>query len=129
MQCGYCDTDELVYELEPSRGGTVNRCLVCLAIEQGQQQLDLPFDRWKDRDMIEPPEGEDTPDFEAFDPTRHDYLTARAWFKVLARIQDDDPILKSDPDAIGTIFNSTREFLSNVMGEDAHKRPSEFRAE
>ncbi|WP_435065926.1 hypothetical protein [Halobaculum sp. EA56] len=128
LTCGYCDTDELVYELESDRG-PVRRCIECLAIEQGQQQLSLPFDVWIDRDDIEPPEADDAPDFEPFDPVRSDYETARAWFSVLARLKDDDPIVKRDPDTHGTIAESTREFLANVMGEDAHKRPSELRQE
>lgn len=127
-ECGYCGTGELVYELNPSRGGTVNRCIECLAIERGQQQFSLPFEAWLDREEVEPPEAEDAPDFEAFDPREHDYKTAQAWFRILARLKDDEPILKRDPEAIGTVFEDTREFLINVMGEDAHKRPSELRA-
>lgn len=127
MNCDYCDTDELVYRLNPSRGGTVTRCIECLAIEQGQQQFNLPFEQWKDRDDIHPPEGEDTPDFEPFDPAQHDYQTARAWFTVLARIKDNEPIVKRDEDAIGAIFEDTREFLIRTMGEDAYKAPSELR--
>src|SRR5699024_3517939 len=100
-----------------------------LAIEQGQQQFDLPFRMWIDRDEIEAPEHPDAPDVEAFDPRKHDYQTARAWFRVLARLTNDDPILKRDPDASGTIFEDTREFLTNVMGSDAHKRPSELMAD
>ena len=125
--CGYCGTDELVYELHPGRGGAAYRCIECLAIEQIQQQLDLPFERWLDRDDIEPSGHPNEPEFEAFDPRKHDYNTARAWAKVLARLKDDSPILKRDPDAIGTVFEDTREFLTNVMGSDAHKPPSELR--
>lgn len=127
--CDYCGTDGIVYELRPSRGGTVNRCIECLAVEQGQQKFGLPFDAWMDRDDVEPPEADDAPDFEPFDPREHDYLAARAWFQVLARIKDDEPIVKRDPDAIGTIFEDTREFLINVMGSDAHKRPSDLRSD
>lgn len=126
VECGYCGSSELAYELESDRG-VMNRCIRCLAIEQGQQKLSLPFDVWVDRDDIEPPEGDDTPDFEAFDPTRSDYETARAWFKILARIVQDDPIIKRDPDDIGTVCDDTREFVTNIMGADAHKRPSELR--
>lgn len=127
-KCDYCGSDELVYQLELGRGGSVNRCIECLAVEQGQKQFSLPFEAWLDRDDVEPPEADDAPDFEAFDPREHDYKTARAWFQVLARIKDDEPIIKRDPDAIGTIFKDTRDFLINVMGSDAHKRPSELRA-
>lgn len=127
--CDYCDTDELVYELNPARGGVVHRCIECLAIEQGQQKFSLPFDTWLDRDNVEPPEHDDAPDFEPFDPRKHDYKAAQAWFKILARIKDDEPLVKRDPDAIGTVFEDTREFLVNLMGADAHKRPSELRGE
>jgi len=126
-QCGYCDTDELVYRLESDRG-TVYRCIECLAIEQIQQQFSLPFDVWLDRDDIEPMGVEGEPDFEPFDPRKHDYNTAKAWSRVLARLKDDDPIVKRDPSAIGTIFEDTREFLTKIMGDDAHKRPSELRS-
>lgn len=126
--CDYCDTTNLVYRLESDRGA-VNRCIPCLAIEQGQQKFQMPFEVWLDRDDIEPPDQDkfpDAPDFDAFDPREHDYKTARAWFTVLARVRSDKPILKRDPEAIGTIFEDTREFLINFMGADAHKRPSEL---
>jgi hypothetical protein len=126
-RCGYCDTDRLVYRLESGRG-VVCRCIECLAIEQIQEQLSLPFEAWVDRDDIEPPESEDAPNFDPFDPTEHDYKTARAWASVLARLKDDDLIVKRDPETHGTIFEDTREFLTNVMGADAHKRPSELRS-
>lgn len=117
--CDYCGSEELAYELESHRG-PVCRCIECLAIEQGQQQLEMPFDTWLERDELE------APDVDPFDPRKHDYKTARAWFTVLARIKDDDPIVKRDPDAIGTIFEDTREFLINIMGEAAHYPPSEI---
>lgn len=126
-ECGYCSTTEMVYPLSV-RGGQKYRCIECLAIEQGQQQLSLPFDAWLDRDDIEPPAGDDTPDFEAFDPRKNDYESAQAWLRILARLKDDDPIVKPDAGAIGTINEGTREFLMNVMGEDAHKKPSELKA-
>jgi len=128
-QCDYCDGTDLVYEFHPGRGGTVHRCIECLAIEQGQQQLDMPFEVWINRDDIEPTDHPDDPIEDPFDPRKMGYETARAWFRVLARLKDDDPIIKRDPDAIGTVAENTREFLTNVMGEDAHKRPSEIRAE
>jgi len=127
--CDYCDGEELVYELHPGRGGVAHRCIECLAIEQIQQQLSLPFDAWVGRDDIEPTGHEDEPDFEPFDPTEHDYKTARAWSQVLARIKDDSAIVKRDPGGFGTIFEDTREFLTNVMGSDAHKSPSELRGD
>jgi len=125
--CDYCDTDELVYELSPARGGKVHRCIGCLAIEQGQQKFSLPFERWLDRDEIEPSDHEDAPDFDPFDPRELDYNVARAWFTVLARLKDDERIVKRDADAPGAIADETREFLTNLMGSDAHKRPSELR--
>lgn len=125
VECGYCGTADLAYELESDRG-PLRRCIECLAIEQGQQQLNLPFEVWLDRDEIEPPDHPDAPDIDPFDPRELDYKSAKAWFRVLARLKDDDPIVKRDPDAHGTIFEDTREFLVNVMGEDAHKRPSEL---
>lgn len=127
-RCDYCGTDELVYRLESDRG-PVNRCIECLAIEQLQQQVSLPFEVWIDRDDIEPPDQEkfpDAPDFEPFDPREYDYQTIQSWARILARLKDDDSIVKRDPDAIGTIFEDTREFLVNFMGADAHKRPSEL---
>jgi len=128
--CDYCDrTDATVYKLESGRG-TVRRCIRCLAVEQIQQKFSMPFEVWMDRDDVEPPDQEqfpDAPDFEAFDPREHDYQAARAWATILARLVDDDPILKRDPDAIGTVFEDTREFLTNVMGAEAHKSPSELR--
>jgi hypothetical protein len=127
--CDYCGTDALVYELNPSRGGTVHRCLECLAIEQGQQQFGLPFEAWLDRDDIDPVDHEDAPEFEPYDLTEADYHRARAWFRILARIKDDNPILKRDPDALGAIYEDTRTFLTNLMGADAHKRPSELEAD
>jgi len=127
--CDYCDTDELVYELHPGRGGTVHRCIECLAIEQGQQQFSMPFDVFLDRDMIEPTDHPDDPIEEAYDPREMSYNIARAWFTILARLKDDDPIIKRDPEAIGTVADETRTFLTNLMGADAHKRPSELRDE
>lgn len=128
VQCDYCDAEHLAYELNSDRG-RVTRCIECLAIEQGQQQFTLPFDAWLDRDDVEPVDHPDAPDFDPFDPREHDYKTARAWFTVLARIKSDDPILKRDPEAIGTIAEDTRSFLTNIMGADAHKSPSELEAE
>ena len=127
-RCDLCDTDELVYRLESDRG-SVNRCIECLAIEQLQQQVNLPFEVWIDRDEIEPPDQDkfpDAPEFDPFDPREHSYETVRSWARVLARLKDDDPIVKRDPDAIGTIFEDTRTFLTNFMGSDAYQRPSDL---
>jgi len=125
LRCGYCDSPDLAYELDSDKGPVV-RCIPCLAIEQGQQGFSLPFEAWLDRDMIEPPEAEDAPDFEPFDPREANYESARSWFQILARIQQDDPLVKRDPDDFGTIREETREFLVNFMGADAHKPPSEL---
>ena len=126
VECDYCGSEHLAYELDSDRG-PVSRCIECLAIEQGQQQLNLPFDVWLDRDMVESPDHPDAPDIEPFDPRELDYKSAKAWFQVLARLKDDDPLVKRDPDAHGTICEDTREFLINIMGADAHKHPSELK--
>lgn len=125
VECDYCGSTELAYELESGRG-PVCRCIECLAIEQGQQKLNMPFDVWIDRDIVEPPEHPDAPDMEPYDPRELGYKTAKAWFQVLARLKDDDPLVKRDPDTHGTISEDTREFLINIMGKDAHKRPSDL---
>lgn len=104
--CDYCGTSELAYELRSDRGPVV-RCLQCLAIERGQSGLQMPFEAFVD-----------------FEYAESSYESTRDWFRILARIRQDDPILKRDPDAIGTVGESTREFLTNVMGSDAHKKPS-----
>ena len=125
--CDYCDGEELVYEIGTGRG-SVRRCIECLAIEQGRNKFRPPFDRWIAKDEIEPSEHPDDPLEESFDPRAMDYRVARSWFTVLGRIQNDNPIVKDDPEAPGgNICEETREFLTNVMGEDAHKRPSELR--
>jgi hypothetical protein len=121
--CDYCGRTGLTYELQSDRG-LKRRCIPCLAIEQGQRQFSLPFEAWLDREDVEPMGVEGEPDFEPFDPREHDYNTARAWFTVLARIVQDDPALKRDPDAIGAIFEDTREFLENTMGKEAYQKPS-----
>jgi len=125
-KCSYCGTTDLVYELHPN-GGTAYRCIECLAIERGQDKVRMPFEVWLERDDIEPPAGEDTPDFEPFDPRKDDYECVRAWFRILGRLKEDKPIIQRDPDAIGAVCETVREFLTNVMGADAHKRPSELR--
>ena len=109
--CDYCGTEELVYEMSPMRGGTVHRCLECLAIEQGQQKLNLPLDSYDDLND---------------DLLQSGYKGARSWFKVLARIKNDDPIVKRDEDAIGTLPEDRREMLLNLMGSAAYYPPSEI---
>lgn len=122
--CDYCGRSELAYEMRSDRG-MVTRCIPCLAIEQLQQKFSMPFEVWIDRDDIKPTDHPDDPLEESFDPREHDYKTVRAWSTVLARIVEDDPLVKRDPDSIGTIFEDTREFLTNIMGSDAHHPPSE----
>lgn len=124
-RCDYCDGEELVYELESDRG-LKRRCIECLAIEQIQQQFSLPFEVWVDQEDIEPTDHPDDPLEESFDPRKHDYKRAQAWARILARLKEDDPIIKRDPEAIGTISEDTREFLTNVMGKEAHMPPSEI---
>jgi len=125
-ECDYCGSDELAYELSSDKGPVI-RCIECLAIEQIQQQVSLPFDAWIDQDDIEPIDNPDDPLEESFDPRWHDYKTVRAWSRILARLKDDSPILERDPDAPGAVFEDTREFVTNIMGSDAHKSPSELR--
>jgi hypothetical protein len=125
--CDYCDGEELVYELGRGRG-SVRRCIECLAIEQGKNKFRVPFDRWIAKDEIEPSDHSDDPVEEPFDPRAMDYRVVRSWFTVLARLKDDEPIVKRNPESpSGNISEETREFLTNVMGSDAHKRPSELR--
>lgn len=121
--CDYCDGEELAYEMESGRGRVV-RCIRCLAIEQGQQQFSKPFDDFVDNDKHE-----DSP---VFDDAEHwhehrkmAYEAARDWFRVLARLVNDEPLVKRDPEAIGTINEHTRTFLTNIMGSAAHYPPSE----
>lgn len=123
LSCDYCNRTKLVYEMKSDKG-IVNRCIPCLAIEQGQQQLNTPFS-----EFIDNTKHEDSP---VFDDAEHwrdhrklSYESARDWWTILARIQDDDPLVKRDPDAIGTLHESTRTFLTNIMGEEAHYPPSE----
>lgn len=122
QRCGYCDTTDLVYELNEMHRGAVHRCLECLAIEQGQQQLRMPFSKFMDFD---PGVVYDSKQ-DVLNARKHSYVTARAWFQILARIKDDEPPIKRDPDAIGTVSSDVWEFLTNLMGEDAHKQPSEL---
>lgn len=125
QHCDYCDTDELVYEMSPMRGGTVYRCLECLAIEQGQQKLDTPFEKFIDNENHE-----ENPIFEDAEHwnehRRRSYEGARSWFKVLARIKNDDPLVKRDEDAIGTLPEERREMLIHLMGSAAYYSPSEI---
>lgn len=126
--CEYCETERMVYRLNSDRG-VKHRCIECLAIEQMQQQFRLPFDVWIDRDDIEPSDHPKDALDEPLNPTKHDYQTARAWATVLARVKNNDQILLEDSDAIGSIFDQTREFLINVMGRDVYKKPSELAGE
>lgn len=107
LTCDYCDGNDLVYELRSDRG-PVKRCIPCLAIEQGQPKVS--WERFQDY-----PE----------DLQKHTFQNAHDWLRILARIVDDDAIIKRDPDAIGTVSEGTREFLTNIMGSDAHYPPSE----
>jgi hypothetical protein len=125
VECNYCGRSELAYRLESGRG-TVVRCIPCLAIERGQQALGMPFDEWLDRDIIEPMDIDSEPAFEPYDPREMAYYSVRSWFKILARINDDEPLVKRDPSAPGTIHEDTREFLINIMGSEAHKVPSKL---
>ena len=108
ITCGYCDSPELAYRLESDRG-PVTRCIPCLAVERGQSQLRLPFDVFVD-----------------FDHAESSYDGARDWYRILARIRQDDPIIKRDPEDFGTVGDGIRTFLTNIMGSAAHYPPSEI---
>jgi hypothetical protein len=120
--CDYCGGGELVYEFHPD-GGVGYRCIRCIAIEQGQDALRRPFDSFVD---FEPGVIFDTEE-EAREHAESMYNDARDWYRILARLVDNDPIIKRDPDAIGTVNEGIRTFLTNVMGEEAHMRPSEIK--
>lgn len=109
VSCDYCERGELAYEMHSDRGKVV-RCIPCLAIEQAQQKLRTPLDSYDDLDD---------------DLLQSGYQGARDWLTILARIQDDDPLIKRDPDAIGTVSDRLRESLTNLMGSEAHYPPSE----
>lgn len=121
-ECDYCGRPELAYEMRSGRG-VVTRCIPCLAIEQGQQQLDMPFAEFIDDSKYEDSLVFD--DAEDWDDHRKlSYESARDWLTVLARIQDDEVLVKSDSEAIDTLNEHTREFLMNIMGSEAHHPPS-----
>jgi hypothetical protein len=122
-ECGYCGRSALAYEMRSDRG-MVTRCIPCLAIEQAQQQFSMPFENFINNSKHEDsPIWDDEEDWR--DHRRLSYESARDWMTVLARIQDDDLLVKRDPDAIGAINEHTREFLTNIMGSEAHHPPSE----
>lgn len=123
VECDYCGRTELAYELRSDRG-IVHRCIPCLAVERGQHQLNIPFD-----EFIDNTKHEDSPVFDTAedwrDHRRLTYESAQDWYVVLARIINDDPIVKRDPDDYGTLHEHTRVFLTNIMGSEAHYPPSE----
>lgn len=123
VQCDYCDRSALAYKLQSNRG-EVEKCIPCLAIEQGQQQLDTPFSEFIDNEKHET-----SPVFDDEEHWREHrelaYQSARDWWTVLARIQDDEVLVKRDPEAIGALNEHTRTFLINIMGDEAHHPPSE----
>lgn len=123
VECDYCDGTDLVYEID-IRGGSKHRCIPCLAIEQGQQNLTKPFEKFIDDDDWD---GIVFDSQEEWDEHRKlSYVAAKDWYTVLARIIDNEAIVKRDPDAISTLHEHRREFLTNIMGEEAHHRPSEL---
>jgi len=120
--CGYCGSENLAYELESGKG-TVVRCIPCLAIEQGQQKIRMPFDRFVD---LEADGIVYDSDEELRERRQDNYEICRSWWVVLARIQQDDPIVIKDPGEFDTTLHEhTREFLTNIMGLDAHSPPSD----
>jgi hypothetical protein len=107
VTCDYCGSDELAYELESDRG-TVRRCLPCLAVERAQQKLSLDFETFVEADYAQ-----------------SSYENARGWLNILGRLRQDRPILLRDEDDMRAVHEHIREFLTNIMGEDAYKKPSE----
>lgn len=122
LHCQYCDTDELVYELQSARGQAV-RCIPCLAIERGNQQINMSFDRFVD---FETDGIVWETDEEKRESRKNSYEVCRSWWCVLGRIRQDDAILKRDSDDYGAIHDWTREFLTNLMGSAAYYSPSEI---
>lgn len=124
VACAACGSEDLAYELGTDRG-RVRRCLLCLAIERGGAALTQPFevfvdnDGWRESSIWDTQEDYD-------DHRRHFYEQSRDWYRIAARIQQDDPVLKRDPEAIGTVQDAIRTFLTNVMGSAAHYPPSEI---
>jgi hypothetical protein len=105
-ECHYCDSSELAYELGTGRGW-VERCIPCLCVERAQPGVHWElFDEYSD---------------ELQQSTLRD---ANDYLRVLARYRQDDPLIKRDPGAPMTVSDEARAFLTNVMGADAHKRPS-----
>jgi hypothetical protein len=123
VSCDYCGSKHLAYELDSGKG-PVARCIPCLAIEQGQQQLKMPFEKFVDLEA----DGIVYDSDEDLRETRENsYDTCRSWWKVLARWRQDDPLVKRDPSEFEPqLHEYTREFLTNIMGKDAHKSPSEL---
>ncbi|ELZ05773.1 hypothetical protein [Natrialba aegyptia] len=121
--CTYCDGTELVYELHSGRG-PVSKCIPCLAIEQGQQQINMPFERFVD---LEADGVVDESDAELRERRQNSFEVCRSWWRVLARWRQNDPLVKRDPDEYDqTLHEYTREFLTNIMGSAAHYPPSEI---
>ena len=122
-ECNYCDRSELAYEMKSGKG-MVTRCIPCLALEQAQQQLTSPFEEFIDNTKHEDSAVWDDADHWK-EHRRLSYESVQDWLSVMARIKDDEPLVKRDPDKIGTLNEHTREFLLNIMGADAHHPPSE----
>ncbi|WP_254810694.1 hypothetical protein [Natronosalvus amylolyticus] len=122
-ECDYCGTTDLAYELESGRG-TVTRCIPCLAIEQGSQQLVKPFEKFVDNDAHEGSPVFDDADH-WFEHRKIAYTAARDWYAILGRIRQDKPILKRNPD-LATVHEHRRTFLTNIMGSAAFYAPSEI---
>lgn len=121
-ECDYCGSDELAYELKSDRG-QVSRCIPCLAIEQGQQQLQMPFEKFVDFDPGIVYDSEE----EVRESRRNSYEVCRSWWRVLARWRQDNPLVKRDPSEYEpTLHEWTREFLVNIMGSAAYYSPSEI---
>ena len=127
VTCESCNETELVYKIQ-TENGVVNKCLTCLAVNQGKQQLDLPFETY-----IQQETGTVMKDLGIDDRRELQYESAHEWFIVLKRIQQDNPILHqdtpntdtdTDTDTRSETITCIREYLIEIMGEAAYYPPS-----
>jgi hypothetical protein len=127
VTCERCNETELVYRIQ-TENKVVNQCLTCLAVNQGKQQLDLPFETY-----IQQETGDVMEDLGINDRRELQYESAHEWFIVLKRIQQDNPILHqdtpntdtdTDTDTRSETITCIREYLIEIMGEAAYYPPS-----
>lgn len=111
IQCDYCDSPDLTYELGTDRG-PVKRCIPCLCVERAQPGVHWElFDEYSD------------------ELQQSTLRNANDYLRVLARYRQDEPLVKRDSSEVMTVSDEARTFLTNVMGADAHKSPSELMAD